>query len=70
MLLAVFLMVLGFAGTLFFLAPAVEIGNAGLYAGNPWLIGTGAFFFVVFCVGMYRFRRLLRRAREERERRR
>jgi hypothetical protein len=66
--LAVFLVVVGFAGTLFFLAPAVEIGNAGLYGGNPWLIGTGVFFFLVFCFGMYRFRTLLRRARQARDR--
>jgi 4-hydroxybenzoate polyprenyltransferase len=68
MLLAVLLVAVGLAGTLFFLAPAVEIGNWDLYA-NPWLLVLGVAFFIVFLAGIYRFRRELRRRNAERRRR-
>lgn len=68
MKLSLILLVVGLAGTLFFLAPAVQVSNWDLYS-NPWLIVLGVVFFIVFLVGMVRLRRAIRRNAARRYRR-
>ncbi len=41
MKLGIILLVIGLAGTVLFLMAAAEIGNWGLYQGNPWALVAG-----------------------------
>jgi LPXTG-motif cell wall-anchored protein len=65
MKLGITLLIIGLAGTVLFLISAVEIGNAGLYNSNPWLLVAGLVFFVIFLIGLYRFRKAMRKIGED-----
>ncbi|MBN1176967.1 MAG: hypothetical protein JXA51_04730 [Dehalococcoidales bacterium] len=69
MKLGIVLLVIGLAGTVLFLAAAVEVGNWSLYQNSPWTLVAGGAFFVIFIVGLYRFRKVMRKIGEERRRR-
>jgi lipoprotein signal peptidase len=64
MKLGIALAVIGLAGTVLFLAGAANVGNWGLYAGNPWWLVIGGAFFIVFLIGYYRFRKAIRKRKK------
>jgi hypothetical protein len=64
--LGIALLVIGLAGMVLFLMAAVEVENWSLYQGNPWALGAGFIFFIIFLIGMHRFRKALSKIREER----
>ena len=70
MKLGITLVVIGLAGTILFFMAAVDIGNWYLYISSPWPFIGGIFFFIVFLIGMYFFRKAMRRIGQERYRRR
>lgn len=65
MKLGIALLVIGLAGIVLFLLAAVEIGNADLYSSSPWPLVGGFVFFVIFLVGLYRFRKAMRKIGQE-----
>ena len=69
MKLGIILLVIGLAGTILFLMAAVEIGNWSLYQANPWTLVAGLVFFIVFLIGLYRFRKAMRKMGQEQHRR-
>jgi membrane protein implicated in regulation of membrane protease activity len=69
MKLGITLLIIGLAGTVLFLAAAVDFGNASLYASNLWVLVVGLVFFVIFLIGLYRFRKQMEKKRQERNRR-
>ena len=69
MVLNILLTAVGLAGTLLFLAPAVQVSDWDLYS-NPWLIVLGVVFFIVFLIGIVRVRKEVRRRAAGRYRRR
>ncbi len=69
MKLGIALAAVGFAGTLLFLAGAADWGNAYFYSSHPWLLGAGGACFIVFLIGMYLFRKELKKRREAERRR-
>ena len=68
MKLGIILLVIGLAGVLLMFLPAVEIGNADIYA-NPWVLFIGLICFIIFFYGLFRVLAALRRKSEERYRR-
>ena len=69
MKLGIILAAVGFAGTLLFLAGAADLGTWDIYSSNPWLLGAGGACFIVFLIGMYLFRKELKKRREAERRR-
>ncbi|OGO07280.1 MAG: hypothetical protein A2Y92_00635 [Chloroflexi bacterium RBG_13_57_8] len=69
MKLGITLLIIGLAGTVLFLAGAVEIGNAELYGSSPWPLVGGIIFFIVFLIGLYRFRKVVRKKSQACDRR-
>jgi len=69
MRLGIALAVIGFVGTLVFLAGAADVSNWSVYTGHPWVLAVGGVCFIVFLFGMYRFRKELKIRREAERRR-
>lgn len=69
MKLDIIMLVIGFLGTLFMFLPAVEMADADIYS-NPWVLGAGIVFFIIFLFGLSRLLKAIRRTGEERYRRR
>lgn len=69
MKLGITLVVIGLAGTVLFFMAAADVGNWGLYRSSPWPFIGGLICFVIFLVGMYFFRKAMRKIGQERRRR-
>jgi uncharacterized membrane protein len=69
MKLGITLVVIGLAGTVLFFAAAADIGNWHLYSSSPWPLIGGLIFFIVFLIGMYYFRKAMRKIGQKRYRR-
>ncbi len=61
--------VAGLVGTLLFFGAAIDFSNWDLYADNPWIFIAGGICFVVFLIGIFRVRKKMKKAGEERYRR-
>jgi uncharacterized membrane protein len=69
MKLGITLLIIGLAGTVLFLGAAAQVGNWDLYSSSPWPIVAGLVFFVVFLIGLYYFKKAMRKIGQERHRR-
>jgi energy-converting hydrogenase Eha subunit B len=69
MKLGIALAAAGFAGTLLFLAGTAIVSTWDLYVENPWILAAGGVCFIIFVIGMHRFRKELKKRREAERRR-